>query len=304
MYENFYGLSGKPFSLLPDAHFLFPSAHHRSVMNLLEYGVAAQSGFVVVTGEIGAGKTTIIRRFLKSTGADITVGLITNPSATLGRLLGWVANAFDLPVREGDDTRLYNAFVDFLLQQYAGGKRVVLVVDEAQNLTVDMLEQLRMLSNVNNENDLMLQIILVGQPELLENLKRPELRQFVQRITVHYHLGALSAAETTDYIHYRLKNVGGKEALFDEAACAAVYYFTGGVPRLINLLCDHALVYGFSADAQRISVETVAEVVMDRSRFGLTAFINVPSTLSMLKINDEVRMILNDMRRASIAAVS
>lgn len=293
MYESFYGLSGKPFSLLPDADSVFPSKRHRRAMTLLEYGVATQAGFVVISGEVGAGKTTIVRHFLKSIGDNVTVGVITNPSASIGRLLDWIAFAFDLKEREAEDTALYHAIVDFLLAQYALGKRTILIVDEAQNLTATMLEDLRMLSNVNNEGDMLLQIVLVGQPELLATLKQPELRQFVQRITVHCHLDPLSPAETAAYIRYRLKLVGGAADLFDDEACAAVYRFTGGVPRLINLLCDQALVYGYSQDMRRIPFETVAEVAIDRSQFGLSAFINVPKELSASKLKDEMKPTLD-----------
>ena len=298
MYEGFYGLSEKPFSLLPDASFLFLSKHHRRAVNLLEYGMVTQAGFVVISGEVGAGKTTIVRRFLKTVGDKVTVGVITNPSASIGRLLGWIARAFDLKERDSDDSTLYNEFIAFLLAQYAQGKHTVLVVDEAQNLTAAMLEELRMLSNVNNERDMLLQIVLVGQPELLDTLKRPDLRQFVQRIAVHCHLGTLPPSETAAYIRHRLGHVGGKPELFDDEACAAVYHFSGGVPRLINLLCDQALVYGFSEDMPHVTMETVAEVAMDRGRFGLSAFQNVPEVFDAYRLRAEIQRPLDDIRRA------
>ena len=296
MYEGFYGLSEKPFSLLPDASFLFLSKHHRRAVNLLDYGMATQAGFVVITGDVGAGKTTIVRRFLKNVGPRVAVGVITNPSASIGRLLGWIAMAFDLKERDADDAILYNEFIAFLLAQYAQGKHTVLIVDEAQNLTAAMLEELRMLSNVNNERDLLLQIVLVGQPELLDTLKRPDLRQFVQRIAVHCHLGTLPPAETAAYIRHRLGHVGGAADLFDDAACAAVYHFTGGVPRLINLLCDQSLVYGFSEDLPQISMATVAEVAIDRSRFGLSAFQNVPEVFAADKLQAAMQDAFDEIR--------
>jgi type II secretory pathway predicted ATPase ExeA len=297
MYENFYGLSGKPFSLLPDADSVFPSKRHRRAMALLEYGAVAQAGFVVISGEIGAGKTTIVRHFLKSIGRDLTVGVITNPSASIGRLLDWIAFAFDIKERGADDTTLYNAIVEFLLAQYAAGKHTILIVDEAQNLTAAQLEDLRMLSNINNERDMLLQIVLVGQPELLQTLRRPDLLQFVQRITMHCHLDPLSPAETAAYVRYRLGLVGGAPELFDDTACAAVYHFTGGVPRLINLLCDQALVYGFSEDMPRISFETIAEVAIDRSKFGLSAFRNVPTVFESAKLKNDIKATLEAIGR-------
>ncbi|MDD3370894.1 MAG: AAA family ATPase, partial [Alphaproteobacteria bacterium] len=173
-------------------------------MTLLEYGIESQAGFVVISGEVGAGKTTVVRRFLKSARSDLVIGVIVNPSASTGKLMDWIVNAFEIKKSGLSDTDLYNSIVDFLLAQYALGKRCVLVVDEAQNLTPPMLEDLRMLSNVNNEKDMLLQIVLLGQPEFLETLKKPELRQFVQRITVHSHLDPLTAPECSAYIRYRL----------------------------------------------------------------------------------------------------
>ncbi len=296
MYESFYGLSGKPFSLLPDAEFLFLSSNHRHAVNLLEYGMITKAGFIVITGDVGAGKTVIIRRYLKNVGPDVSVGLITNPSATLGRILRWIAVAFELDASSQDDVVLYNQFVEFLMKQYATGKRAVLIIDEAQNLTAAMLEELRMLSNVNNEKDQLLQIVLVGQPELLQVLRRPELRQFVQRIAVHYNLEPLQASETAAYIQHRLGVVGGKAELFDEAASAAVHYFTGGVPRLINLLCDQALVYGYSEDHKQINFETVAAVVLERNRAGLSPFRPLPKGWTEEVFLREIRTILNEIK--------
>ncbi|MFA5040953.1 MAG: AAA family ATPase [Bdellovibrionales bacterium] len=296
MYEKFYGLSGKPFSLLPDGNSVYPSKRHRRAITLLEYGVVSQAGFVVITGEVGAGKTTIVRRFLKDVGKDVTVGVITNPSESVGRLLDWIAFSFELKELGSDETTLYNALVEFLLAQYAKGKRTILVVDEAQNLSAKMLEDIRMLSNINNERDMLLQIVLVGQPELLDVLKRPKLRQFVQRITVHCHLDPLSPAETAAYIRYRLSLVGGASDIFDDLACAAVYHFTGGVPRLINLLCDQTLVYGFSEDISHISFKTVAEVAIDRSSFGLSSFRNVPKKLDAEKLKADMKEAIEAIR--------
>ncbi len=299
MYESFYHLSGKPFSLLPDATFLFHSKRHKRAIHLLDYGILTEAGFIVITGDVGAGKTTIVRRYLKSAGPEVAVGVITNPSKTIGRLLDWVAMAFDLENGDRNETTLYNRFVEHLLRQYAQGRRTVLIIDEAQNLTAEQLEELRMLSNVNNEKDQLLQMVLVGQPELLEVLKKPELRQFVQRISVHCHLDPLTAAETAGYIRHRLSVVGGAPELFDDIACAAVYYFTGGVPRLINLLCDQALVYGFSDDRPTITGEVVAEVALDRARTGLSAFRVLPPGWQVTQLIADITPALAEIRSAT-----
>lgn len=296
MYEEHFGLSAKPFSLLPDANFLYFSKRHRRVVNLLEYGALTHAGFIVITGEVGAGKTTIIRHFLKNLDNQVSVGVITNPSESLGRLFGWIATAFELDTHDGDDVKIYNAFVDFLLQQYAAGKRTVLIIDEAQNMTPAMLEDLRMLSNVNNERDQLLQTILVGQPELLATLKRDDLRQFVQRVSVHCHLTPLTAREGAAYIRHRLGVVGGSPELFDDLACAAVYFFTYGVPRLINLLCDHALMYAFAEDEPRVTFDLVSEVVADRNSSGLSSFRSLPDDMPQSQLMVELRTILDQIQ--------
>jgi general secretion pathway protein A len=272
MYERFFHLSGKPFSLAPDGESIYPSKRHRRALALLDYCIDSQAGFAVITGEVGAGKTTVVRRFLRLAPMELTVGVVTNTSASMGSLLAWICAAFGLPHDGLDNTTLSNQFVDFLLDRYSKGNRTLLVVDEAQNLSMEMLEALRMMSNVNVEKDILLQVVLVGQPELLETLRRTELRQFAQRIAVHYHLDALEPEETRAYIHHRLSLVLGEASLFDDSVCAVVHYFTGGVPRLINLLCDLALVYAFAEAESRVSVSTVVEVVSNRNSGGLSPF--------------------------------
>jgi type II secretory pathway predicted ATPase ExeA len=288
MYEHFFGLTGKPFSLLPDADFLYMSRRHRMALNLLDYGMTTQAGFVVITGEVGAGKTTIIRRFLKSANDALTIGVVTNASTGFGALMSLISMAFGLEHKNLDNIALYNQFVDFLVNQYAAGKRTLLVVDEAQNLSVEMLEDLRMLSNVNNEKDQLLQVVLVGQPELLALLKKPELRQFTQRITVHYHLEPLGAKETASYIRHRLSVVGGSPGLFDDLACVTAHYFTGGVPRLLNLLCDLSLVYAYAEELRHVSFETIVDVVADRSSTGLSPFRPLPEDFERTQFKEQI----------------
>ena len=258
-----------------------------------------EAGFIVITGDVGAGKTTIVRHYLKHLRPDVTVGVINNANPSIGNLMGWITAAFEIDRKGRDDVALYDAFMAFVATQYGLGKRTVLIIDEAQNLTRDILEELRMLSNVNYGKDLLLQIILVGQPELLDTLKRDDMQQFRQRIAVHCHLAPLSAQETAGYIEHRLSVVDGTLDIFREEALAAVHYYTGGVPRLINLLCDQALTYGFSEDQEVVTAKIVAEVVADRAGTGLSPFLNSEQGWTMATRLPEVKLI-----RKEIAAMS
>lgn len=269
MYESHYQFREKPFSLLPDAGFLFLSNQHRMALTLLEYGLMNQAGFTVISGDIGTGKTTLIRQLLNNIDPLVTVGLISNTHQTFGDLMQWIALAFDLPHQGRDKVQLYHDFMDFIIQEYAQGRRTVLIVDEAQNMSAETLEELRMLSNVNADKDQVLQVILVGQRELRATLQRPDLVQFAQRIGVDYHLQPLTAAETGDYIQHRCRLAGGNPELFTEQARNAVYRFTGGIPRLINLLCDTALVYGYAEQREHIDNKVVADAARDKQQGGL-----------------------------------
>jgi type II secretory pathway predicted ATPase ExeA len=263
MYEAFYGLREKPFSLLPDPSFLYLGQPHSMAYAVLEYGVLNQAGFTVITGEVGSGKTTLVRHLLNRIDGQITVGLITNTANLRGDLLRWVLFAFNQDREIRDTIELHAVFEDFLIGQYARGGRTVLLVDEAQNLTIDTLEELRMLSNINADKDLLLQIVLVGQPELKHKLERPELHQFAQRISASYHLGALCKEDTVSYIHHRLARAGSDRPIFTEEACAAVYAGSNGVPRLINILCDTALVYAYAEGVRDIGEDVVSDVIRD-----------------------------------------
>ncbi len=269
MYESFYKFKEKPFSLLPDPAFLYLGKQHSNAFATLEYGIMEQLGITVITGEIGSGKTSLVRHLLNKLETNFTVGLIANTHQTLGDVLPWVALAFGLPYQNKTKVELYDNFVKFLIKEYARGKRTVLIVDEAQNMDLDTLEELRMLSNINSDKDQVLQLILLGQPELREMLRQPKLEQFAQRIAANFHLEALSAEETYHYIQHRLKVAGGNTALFETAACEMIYEHTRGIPRLINMLCDMALVYGFSEKQRSINARIIAEVISDKTSGGL-----------------------------------
>ena len=198
MYKAFYGFKEKPFSLLPDPGFLYLSKNHRMALAMLEYGFLNQAGFTVITGEIGSGKTTLIRHLLGEIARDqiVTVGLVSNTHRSFGELLQWVLLAFKLEYRGKEKVELYQTLADFLSREFDQGRRTVLIIDEAQNLSVQSLEQLRMLSNINADKDQILQLILIGQPGLRETLRLPELEQFAQRIAVDFHLQPLDLQET------------------------------------------------------------------------------------------------------------
>jgi type II secretory pathway predicted ATPase ExeA len=300
MYESFYGFREKPFTLLPDPEFLYLSAKHSSAYSVLDYGFTGQAGFTVISGEVGSGKTTLVRSFLRQVGDDTTVGLISNTSRGFGNLLQWILYAFELDYQGKDSVELHETFTKFLIAQYAAGRRCVLIIDEAQNLQPETLEELRMLSNVNASKDLLLQVILVGQPELAETLYRPDMRQFAQRIAISYHLKALTLQETHAYIRHRLTVAGGDVNTFTDAACDALYFLSKGIPRLINGLCDIALVYGYGEEMRQIDVDTVIAVVEDRSQSGQWMGDDPPSRE---QIHEEVRRLVAT-RRTKLASRS
>ena len=270
MYEKFYGFREKPFALTPDPEFLYFGRHHKRALLQLEYGLANQAAFLLITGEVGAGKTTLIRYLLGRLDKDLSIGLVSNATIDTGRLLQWVCSAYGLDFAGKDDVALSNAFIDFAIEEYASGRRVVLIVDEAQNLGRARLEELRVLSNINVDKHLLVQIVLVGQPELRDMMRMPQLRQFAQRIGADYHIGRLTEDETVQYVHHRLEVAGcTRDDLFDEAALRLVHASSRGIPRLVNQLCDTALVYGYAEQIERIDAELMAEVIRDRCAGGI-----------------------------------
>jgi general secretion pathway protein A len=264
MYERHFGFTVKPFALTPDPAFLYPSRQHAMALTMLEYGLESQAAFSLLTGDIGSGKTTLVRRLLRQLGDQVVVGLISNTHAGFKSIHGWALSALGIAPSDDSDIALYEALVDSFVHEYSKGRRTLLIIDEAQNLCVEALEELRLLSNVNSEKDLVLQILLVGQPELRVKLARPELKQFAQRISVDFHLKPLDRKETHAYIQHRLAIAGRNTALFLPEAIELMHERTHGVPRLLNQLGDFALVYAFADGRASIDADLVAQVVRDR----------------------------------------
>lgn len=269
MYESFYGLREKPFSMLPDPDFLYLSKKHQKALTLFEYGLMNNAGFCVISGDIGSGKTTILRKLLENMRSNISVGMITNTHNRFGELLDWVLSVYGIHEKGLSEVEKHQRFIDFLIEQYAAKKTTLLIVDEAQNMAADKLEELRMLSNINADKDQVLQIILAGQPELKETLLLPELKQFIQRIAVDYHLGPLDQDDTRAYIAHRLSVAGAESVIFTEEACDVIYKYSGGSPRLMNLLCDTAMVYGFADQQKVIDEDLVNEMILERMQNSL-----------------------------------
>lgn len=274
MYKKYFGFNEKPFSQLPDPDFLFFSKMHSDAFAMMEYGLMEQAGFTVITGEVGSGKTTLIRRLLAEIPDDVTVGLVSNIHENMDDLLRWILLAYDLNYRELEPTLLFDRFTNFVIDQYAQNRRTVLIIDGAQNLNPQMLEELRMLSNINADKYQVLQLILVGQPPLLTLLKRPEFLQFHQRITADYSLKGFKRTETHLYILHRTKHAGREKGVFTFAACDLIHKVSGGIPRVINMICDGSLFYAFSDEQEKVDVDLVQALLDDKAGSGLLQFKN------------------------------
>jgi len=275
MYAGFFGLQHAPFSIAPDPRYLYMSERHREALAHLLYGVQGGGGFVLLSGEIGAGKTTICRCFLEQIPTHCRVAYIFNPKLTVGELLRTICNEFQIEVRhEGVGPATIKDYLDplneYLLRSHAAGQHNILIIDEAQNLTTFVLEQLRLLTNLETTERKLLQIILIGQPELREMVARPELEQLAQRVIARFHLGTLSEAETRHYIAHRMAVAGLKGPLpFADKALSRIHALTGGVPRRINLLCDRALLGAYASGQPKVErsvVDKAASEVFETTR--------------------------------------
>lgn len=263
-YKSFFGLSVKPFELVPNPAFLYMSRTHRKALSYLDYGIREGAGFVLLTGEVGCGKTTLVRNLMRQLDETIILSKVFNTKVSSEQLVSMINDDYGLDVKGKDKTALIKDLYDFLIEMLASGKRPVLIIDEAQNLAPELLEEVRMLSNLETDTSKLLQIVLVGQPELRAVLAAPELRQFRQRISVSAHIGNISRDETELYILHRLSVAGNREAVaFDEQALDLIYRYSRGTPRLVNIICDFVLLTAFADRTKTVSYAMVADIVRD-----------------------------------------
>jgi general secretion pathway protein A len=261
---DYYGLEEPPFNITPNPRFLYYSGKHREALNHMLYGIRERKGFVQITGEVGAGKSTLCRALLEHLGNNYSTALILNPILDADQLIRAIAREFGLDVRGLDRLETIEEINIFLLRQVDEGRESVLIIDEAQNLTNELLEQVRLLSNLETEDRKLLQIVLMGQPELRDRLNDPAVRQLRQRITVRYHLSPLKRSELGKYVEHRLTVSGAKRApVFSSLALWRVFCYSQGIPRLVNAVCDKSLLAGFVQQRQRISYGVVNRAVRE-----------------------------------------
>ncbi len=264
MYEKYYGFSDRPFNLTPDSKFFYASSKHEEALNCLLLAISERNGFVVITGEIGSGKTTVCRTLLNRLDASTKVALVLNTHLGKKELLTTVLEDLGIEYKSNSKTHILSALNKYLLEQASKDVNVVLIIDEAQNLTPSVIEEVRMLSNLETEREKLIQIILMGQPELKKKLAMPKLEQFRQRVVFHYHIEPLSYDETGQYIKHRLKKAGNLDAdIFTEGAIDEIYKFSGGIPRLINLACHNSLISGLVLETRHIAVDVARDAIKD-----------------------------------------
>ena len=263
MYEEFYGLKEKPFNIIPNPEYLYLSTKHSTALTYLEYGLRDNIGFILLTGDIGTGKTTLIRYLLKKISDDMEIAVIFNTNISADELIKLIMQEYGLEC-VNEKSKNIDILYQFLIEKYTNNKRVLLIIDEAQNLNYQALEEIRMLSNLQTDENSLIQIILVGQPELNRKVQNPQLTQLAQRIAVMYHLSPLSFEETKEYVKYRIEKAGTKDSMFTEEAYELLYKEAKGIPRLLNILCDSSLVYGFADEKDIIDQEIIYNVINDK----------------------------------------
>lgn len=275
IYTEYFGLGERPFSLNPDPDFLYWSPNHQRAFTMLEYGILTRAPITLLSGDVGAGKTTLVHHLIRSAGESVEVGLISNAQGNRDEVLRWVLLSLGLQAEAGQSyVSLFARFRDHLADTHAKGRRIVLIFDEAQNLGTDTLEDLRMLTNINAGKDELLQLVLVGQPELREVIRRPELRQFGQRVSAAFHLYALDALALRAYVAHRMKVAGATRDVFSVTAVDLIHDATGGVPRLANQLCELALIYAYTGENVMVTRATVQHVLDDGVFFTHQPFVD------------------------------
>lgn len=269
LYTPFFGLKERPFTLVPDPGFLYWSRQHKRAFSVLEFGILSGAPITLITGEIGSGKTTLLQELLPRIDDDVSIGLISNAQGDRGELIQWILNALEVEIDAGTSyVKMFQTLQDYLLGEYAKSRRVILIFDEAQNLSIEGLEELRMLTNINSNKDVLVQLVLVGQPELRTMVQQPEMRQLAQRVAASFHLGKMSPETVVSYISHRLRIAGGSGQEFTAEACAIIHRETDGVPRLVNQLCDFAMLYAWSAEEKTVVSRTIEQVLEDEVYFG------------------------------------
>ena len=265
MYLPFYSLKEKPFAITSNPSFLFLSQRHKEALSYMTYGIKERMGFIAITGEVGTGKTTVCRALLNQLDERTKTAFIFNSNLTELQLMQTIIEDLGIQTKKKNRAALFSELNHFLIDQLSQNNNVVLIIDEAQNLSHELLEQVRMLSNLEADNEKLLQIILVGQPELREKLSSPSLRQLRQRIAVRYHIEPLNREEVYQYIHHRLSLSGanGSGPFFEEKAVDSIYKHSGGIPRLINIICDKALLMGYVLDQKNINNDMIKKCVSE-----------------------------------------
>lgn len=263
MYKTFYGLTAKPFHITPDLDFLFLSHNHQKAITCMEFGIIEDTGIILLTGDIGTGKTTLIRHILTKIENDIRAATIYNTNVNSRQLLGLIMEAFGISNPADTKAQVIKRIQSGLEEIYANGQKPIIIIDDAQNLSLKTLEEIRLLSNLQSHDRMLVQIILVGQTELKEKLEDPSAAALAQRIGITYHISPFNLEETKAYIAHRLKIAGGSPDIFETDALDMIFQITSGTPRRINLICDHALVYGFADNIKTINKDIIREVLED-----------------------------------------
>jgi len=269
MYENFYGLKEKPFQIVPNPDYLYMSSVHENALTYLEYGLLENVGFILLTGKVGTGKTTLVRHIMNQFESKKDIAVIFNTNVSANELICLILKSLELEPDLENKTKNIDLLYQFLIDRYAQKKPVLLIIDEAQNLSDEAIEEVRMLSNLQSDDQNLIQVMLVGQPELKDRLQQPGHTPLAQRIAVNFFLTELTDKETESYITYRLKKAGGKPDIFSSEAIELIYQTSRGIPRTINLLCDTALVYGFGYEFNTIEPPVIEQVIKDKGGIGI-----------------------------------